>query len=61
VEVVSGLDAGERVIVEGTQKVRDGAPVNAIDRVADSLPTSDAETGGMSEHAASASPASLRQ
>src|SRR5262245_54315377 len=27
VEVISGLKPGERVIVEGTQKVRDGAPV----------------------------------
>jgi membrane fusion protein (multidrug efflux system) len=27
VEIVAGLEAGERVIVEGTQKVRDGTPV----------------------------------
>ncbi|HUQ09185.1 MAG TPA: efflux RND transporter periplasmic adaptor subunit [Steroidobacteraceae bacterium] len=56
VEIVTGLDAGERVIVEGTQKVRDGAPVNAVDRVAETLPS-----GADTEHAASASPTSLRQ
>jgi membrane fusion protein (multidrug efflux system) len=61
VEVIGGLEAGERVIVEGTQKVRDGAAVNAIDRVADSLPTTDNGAGDVSEHAASASPTSLRQ
>ncbi|MEZ5458134.1 MAG: efflux RND transporter periplasmic adaptor subunit [Steroidobacteraceae bacterium] len=27
VEIVSGLDAGERIVVEGTVKVRDGGPV----------------------------------
>ena len=27
VEIVGGLDTGERIIVEGTQKVRDGSPV----------------------------------
>jgi membrane fusion protein (multidrug efflux system) len=56
VEILAGLDAGDRVIVEGTQKVRHGAPVNAIDRVEEALPGSET-----SEHAASASPASLRQ
>ena len=38
VEVVAGVTAGERVIVEGTQKVRDGAAVRATDRVVDSPP-----------------------
>jgi membrane fusion protein (multidrug efflux system) len=56
VEIVAGLTAGDRVIVEGTQKVRDGAPVNAIDRVAEA-DAPPAET----EHAASTSPTSLRQ
>jgi membrane fusion protein (multidrug efflux system) len=56
VEILAGLDAGERVIVEGTQKVRDGAPVNAIDRLVESLPPDE-----QAEHAASASPTSLRQ
>jgi membrane fusion protein (multidrug efflux system) len=59
VEILAGLDAGDRVVVEGTQKVRDGAPVTAIDRevesVADASPERDAG------HAASASPPSLRQ
>jgi membrane fusion protein (multidrug efflux system) len=30
VEIVAGLDRGERVIVEGTQRVRDGAPVRDL-------------------------------
>jgi membrane fusion protein (multidrug efflux system) len=61
VEITAGLEAGERVIVEGTQKVRDGAPVNAIDRVVDSMPPTGALPTEVSEHAASASPTSLRQ
>jgi membrane fusion protein, multidrug efflux system len=61
VEILDGLEAGERVIVEGTQKVRDGAAVNAIDRVADSLPPGASTNETMNEHAASASPTSLRQ
>lgn len=56
VEILAGLNAGDRVIVEGTQKVRDGAPVNAIDRMADSMPPEEQPA-----HAASASPTSLRQ
>jgi membrane fusion protein (multidrug efflux system) len=60
VEVLSGLEAGERVIVEGTQKVRDGAAVTAIDRVVDGLPGASTNEG-MAGHAASASPASVRQ
>src|SRR5689334_19473285 len=35
VEIVTGLSAGERVIVEGTQKVRDGAIVTATERTVD--------------------------
>jgi membrane fusion protein (multidrug efflux system) len=35
VEVTSGLNAGEVVIVEGTQKVRDGAPVRDLREVSD--------------------------
>ncbi len=27
VELVAGVEAGERVVVQGTQKVRDGSPV----------------------------------
>jgi membrane fusion protein (multidrug efflux system) len=61
VEILAGLNAGERVIVEGTQKVRDGAPVNAIDRVAESLTPEEAPSERDGSHAASASPASLRQ
>jgi membrane fusion protein (multidrug efflux system) len=32
VEVVTGLTAGETVVVEGTQKVRDGGPVRDVSR-----------------------------
>jgi membrane fusion protein, multidrug efflux system len=56
VEVLSGLKAGERVIVEGTQKVRDGAAVRAVEQVAE------IETGSdVTSHEASATPASIRQ
>jgi membrane fusion protein (multidrug efflux system) len=34
VEIVSGLKIGEQVIVEGTQKVRDGGEVRVIERAA---------------------------
>src|SRR5689334_16700741 len=61
VEIVAGLEAGDRVIVEGTQKVRDGAPVSAIDRVVESTPPTGALSTEVTEHAASASPTSLRQ
>jgi membrane fusion protein (multidrug efflux system) len=30
VEVVNGLDEGDRIITEGTQKIRDGAPVKVV-------------------------------
>jgi membrane fusion protein (multidrug efflux system) len=56
VEVLSGLKAGERVIVEGTQKVRDGAAVRGVEQVAEVEPESD-ETS----HEASATPGSIRQ
>ena len=38
VEVLAGLSAGERVIVEGTQKVRDGASVQGTERTVDAMP-----------------------
>jgi len=31
VEILDGLKAGERVIIEGTQKARDGQPVNVLE------------------------------
>ena len=34
VEIVSGLKAGEQVIVEGTQKVREGGEVRVLERAA---------------------------
>jgi membrane fusion protein (multidrug efflux system) len=60
VEVLAGLSAGERVIVEGTQKVRDGASVTAVERTVDAQP----EELGSKSHEASAggvSPASIAQ
>ena len=58
VEIVAGLTAGERVVVEGTQKVRDGAPVRAAERTVELTPPA-AEAA----HEASAGPmpAKLRQ
>ena len=41
VEVLAGLTAGERVVVEGTQKVRDGASVQATERTVDAMPEDD--------------------
>jgi membrane fusion protein (multidrug efflux system) len=38
VEIVSGLEAGEQVIVEGTQKVREGGEVRVIERGAPPAP-----------------------
>jgi membrane fusion protein, multidrug efflux system len=57
VEILAGLNAGERVIIEGTQKVRDGAAVRAADHVAETPPAAaDAES-----HEATATPAGIRQ
>jgi len=60
VEIVAGLSAGERVVVEGTQKVRDGAIVTAIERTVDTLPD---DAGGKSHEASAGggSPASIAQ
>jgi membrane fusion protein (multidrug efflux system) len=57
VEVIAGLKAGERVIVEGTQKVRDGAAVRAADRVVETPPAGT----DTASHEASASPVGIRQ
>ena len=57
VEVIAGLSAGERVIVEGTQKVREGASVQATERTAETLPGDAAAES----HEASASPARIAQ
>ncbi|HLA73364.1 MAG TPA: efflux RND transporter periplasmic adaptor subunit [Steroidobacteraceae bacterium] len=57
VEVLAGLKAGEQVVVEGTQKIRDGVTVRGIARVADEIvPTTD-----VGAHEANATPASIRQ
>ena len=58
VEVLAGLTAGEQVIVEGTQKVRDGVPVRATEI------TADADLGAdpaLSHEANTAMPAGVRQ
>jgi membrane fusion protein (multidrug efflux system) len=57
VEVIAGLSAGEQVIVEGTQKVRDGAPVRAAEKTADSDP----QAADATSHEANVSPTSIRQ
>ena len=57
VEVLAGLEAGEQVVVEGTQKIRDGAMVRGIARVADEI----APTTDLGAHEANATPASIRQ
>jgi membrane fusion protein (multidrug efflux system) len=57
VEIVAGLNAGEQVVIEGTQKVRDGSLVRASEKTLDMVP-------GPIEAAAreaSVTPASLRQ
>jgi membrane fusion protein (multidrug efflux system) len=59
VEILAGVVAGERVIVEGTQKVRDGAMVRATERASETDP---AGSGTASEsHEANASPARITQ
>jgi membrane fusion protein (multidrug efflux system) len=57
VEILAGLAAGEQVVIEGTQKVRDGGAVRAAENTADFVP------GAVeaASHEANASPASLRQ
>jgi membrane fusion protein (multidrug efflux system) len=57
VEVLAGLSAGERVIVEGTQKVREGASVQGSERTVDAMPADLADKS----HEASASPARIAQ
>jgi membrane fusion protein (multidrug efflux system) len=60
VEIVAGLSAGEKVVVEGTQKIRDGASVTGTERTVDTLP----EDMGNKSHEASAgggSPVSIAQ
>ena len=57
VEIVAGLRPGEQVVVEGTQKVRDGSAVQAAEKTADVMP------GPIeaASHEASATPAGLHQ
>jgi len=55
VEIITGLEEGDRVIVEGTQKVRDGVQVAATERAPIEPVAANAA------HEASASPPSSRQ
>jgi membrane fusion protein (multidrug efflux system) len=55
VEVLAGLNPGDRVVVEGTQKVRDGSAVTPTEREVQ-LPAEEEAA-----HAASAATTSLRQ
>lgn len=57
VEVLSGLNAGEQVVVEGTQKVRDGSTVRVAERTREILP----EQLDPASHEANAQSSSLRQ
>src|SRR5689334_6087868 len=59
VEVLAGLNAGEQVVVEGTQKVRDGAPVRTTE-IAAEAELADERTSG-SHEANTATPAGVRQ
>jgi membrane fusion protein (multidrug efflux system) len=55
VEIVAGLQAGEQVVIEGTQKVRSGGPVRAAEQSGGALPAA----VEAASHEASASAASL--
>jgi len=57
VEVPTGLQAGEKVVIEGTQKVRNGGPVRAAEKTVELMPG----TVEAASHEASASANSLRQ
>jgi membrane fusion protein (multidrug efflux system) len=60
VEVLAGLTAGERVIVEGTQKVRDGASVKGTERTVDAVPE-ELDKKSREASAGGGSPASIAQ
>jgi len=57
VEVVTGLVAGEQVVVEGTQKVRDGSAVRVAERTLDISP----QSMDTASHEASTQSSSQRQ
>jgi membrane fusion protein, multidrug efflux system len=59
VEIVAGLNAGEQVVVEGTQKVRDGAPVRTTEIAAG--PDLADERASASHEANTAAPSGVRQ
>src|SRR5690349_2327967 len=59
VEVLAGLNAGAQVVVEGTQKVRDGALVRTTE-IAAEAELADERTSG-SHEANTATPAAVRQ
>jgi membrane fusion protein (multidrug efflux system) len=57
VEIVGGLNVGEQVIVEGTQKVREGATVRVAERTSEQPP----EQLDAASHEANAQASSIRQ
>jgi membrane fusion protein (multidrug efflux system) len=61
VEILAGLTAGERVVVEGTQKVRDGATVRATERAVDPDPADGTAGKSHEANAGTATPASISQ
>ena len=61
VEVLAGLTAGERVIIEGTQKVRDGASVKGIERTVDASPDEEMASKSREANAGSGNAASIAQ
>jgi membrane fusion protein (multidrug efflux system) len=58
VEILAGLNTGEQVIVEGTQKVRDGGAVQASERSIENPPPAAVDAAA---HEANAGAAGIRQ
>jgi membrane fusion protein (multidrug efflux system) len=54
--ITSGISEGDRIVVDGTQKVTDGAVVDPHPASADAAPASSSSSGGMPPPVASASP-----
>ena len=57
VEIVSGLKAGDRIVVEGTVKLRDGARIEDVGQAAGQGAGKDHAAGAAAEAAAKAGPA----
>lgn len=61
VEVLAGLKPGEQVVVEGTQKVRDGSPVRATEIAADNELASERAGASHEANTAGAGTGAMRQ